>query len=303
MFIDAIKTNTVVQTIFALNRVGEIAQRHRDEGRSSSLAAQTVSLAWDKAVANILTPELLKIIFTEHYVTRYAEGPTKVPRVYYAARQKYYTDADAKAMEPVFASLLKQTQKQPAAYYELTHDFRNNETFARLWAKERTALPAQYVMPHIAHLAKIYIDDKNNGTTVDSFARMSELMRADAQRDVRLQISTTGFQRTIILLARDVKVSPEKSQRLLQYVQAAMNTWTDENPGWSKHISKPFIEMLGKTLDAPQGSAASATLKTLLELRTYYTDLDEQMKLRREADRRALAKGWKPVIQRAAPQR
>ncbi len=258
MFIAAIKDNKPDETLFAINQVYRLAAVQRYAGKVDTLAQQMLSPVWDDAVAAIMTPQLMGTIYLKHYTNPI----TYIPRSVTVARNKTLTAQQETEMQAVYTELMKQTVKKPEAFYKLVDDFANNETFRKAMAQTNTALLAQHIMPHVTHLAVIYMADAHVGSTIDSNIRMMHLMRLDATLEPKQRVTTTAFQRDMFMLARACKGYPA---RAYQFTKVLANANTS---GWHRHITKSFIDAVRKEIAAPEGSAANETLDTILRVQT-----------------------------------
>lgn len=286
MFITAIKDNKPEETLFAIDHVYRMAAVQRYAGKEDTLAQQMLSPVWDEAVAAIMTPTMMGEIFLKHYMN---PSPVYIPRSLSVARFKQLSPEQEPEMQKVYLGLIQRTVKQPQAFYKMADDFSGDAVFRKAMAQMNTTLLAQNIMPHVAYLAGVYIADANVGSTINSNLRMMHLMQLDGTLKPEQRVTTAAFQRAVVQLARSVKGNAVQSQRLAQFLQTAMNTRSDDNAGWGKHITTSFIETLRKTMDVPKGSYADTTLNVVLELKDHYARVD--------ADRRIRERAWQTRTQ------
>lgn len=267
MFIDAIKDNTPDETLFAINQVYRLAAEQRFAGKDETMAQQMVSKVWEDAVSAVMTPKMIREIYLQHYTGK----QTKPPQSFHIARKKRFNGAQEIEMQDVFADVLKATVKTPQAYYRLINDFAHDESFSKAFVKENSRLQSQHILTHFSYLATIYIDDQSVAATIDSNIRMMHLMRLDATLPPQQRVTSAGFQRAILQLAKTAKNSTDQSNQLIKLVATANNT------GWDKHITAPFIDNLRKNLLVLRGSFAAETLDSILRVQADQRALEKQL--------------------------
>ncbi len=285
LFISNISRPVNADDMFVYGRTYELAAQQRREGLTDTLAQQVVAREWQLAMGHALSMEQIKTIYANYYA-----ATSSGAHLYAAARTKHLNTQEQAQMPVLFTELLKQTSARPDAYYRLMHDFKGDAHYQQALRAYRLKMTLPQVAAHFDYLAGIYIHTANIGQTIDSNMRLMDLIKANAEGPASQRLTAKVFRASILKYAGAVAKDGEKSYQLAKLVATANNS------GWDKLIDRAFITKLRKRLPLnPQ--LVDATLVSVLEVQ----DLRTRIEARLAAEERMRVKGWKAIIQRAAP--
>lgn len=253
--------------LYVYDLVHRNAVRQRIDGKENTLSEQMLSLSWDKALSDVLTPERINTIYFRHYF----EGDDKRPKSYAIARAKQLTPAQQTDMTQRFQYLLGNAVGKPKIYFQILKDFEGDQVFAAALDKFQPEIKPRHVAAHFKYLAGIYINPTKTtkfDETVDSNRRLIDLIKTIADRPLIKNIKPdtlsadakvfqASIQGLILKITDEVKGDEAKSYQLAKVVHNAVVF------GWANIIDPEFLKRLESSL---KGTAAKDQIMTSIRV-------------------------------------